>query len=120
MCQKNIAFTTENFFITENLTVHGEDGKKGKKSFLQNANINIARRAMSSAGWESSESPEPADEAKGEKPMLNAGSLALHGGVAHESFTGNSQKALFKKRSQLTNVNTTSFKGLRLFKSFVA
>jgi len=45
-----------------------------------NASINIPRRAMSSAGWESSESPEPADEAGGEKPQLNAVSLILWGG----------------------------------------
>jgi IS605 OrfB family transposase len=42
-----------------------------------NACINIARRVMSSAGWGRSEPPEPADEAGGEKPQLNAGSLAL-------------------------------------------
>jgi len=48
-----------------------------------NASINIARRLMSSAGWGSSEPPEPANEAKGVKPQLNAGSLALQDGVAH-------------------------------------
>jgi len=33
---------------------------------------------MSSAEWRRGEpSPEPANEAKGEKPQLNAGSLAL-------------------------------------------
>jgi IS605 OrfB family transposase len=42
-----------------------------------NACINIARRVMSSAGWGRSEPPEPANEAGGEKPQLNAGSLAL-------------------------------------------
>jgi len=29
------------------------------------------------------EPPEPENEAKGEKPQLNAGSLVLQGGVAH-------------------------------------
>ena len=42
-----------------------------------NACINIARSVMSSAGWGRSEPPEPANEAGGEKPQLNAGSLAL-------------------------------------------
>ncbi|NAY89183.1 MAG: hypothetical protein GU347_00435 [Desulfurococcales archaeon] len=85
------------------------------------SSISIAHALMRGMGWKRGEpSPEPADEAGGAKHQLNAGSLVLHGGVAHESFTGNSQKALFKKRSQLTNVNTTSFKGLRLSKSFVA
>jgi len=32
------------------------------------SSINIARRVMSSAGWGSSEPPEPANEAGGEKP----------------------------------------------------
>jgi transposase len=40
--------------------------RKARKAFLPhrylNASINIARRVMSSAGWGSSESPEPADE----------------------------------------------------------
>jgi IS605 OrfB family transposase len=44
-----------------------------------NACVNIARRVMSSAGWGSCEPPEPADEAGGVKPQLNAGSLALLG-----------------------------------------
>jgi|UniRef100_A0A7J3SKM2 hypothetical protein len=70
-------------------------------------------------GWRRCESPEPADEAGGEKPQLNAGSFVLQGG-GRGQLTKTSQKALFKKRSQLTNVNTTSFKGLRLSKSFVA
>jgi hypothetical protein len=52
-----------------------------------NASINIARRVMSSAGWRSGESPEPANEAGGEKPQLNAGSLVLQDGVAHLSPT---------------------------------
>jgi hypothetical protein len=43
----------------------------------------IARRVMSSAGWGRSEPPEPADEAGGEKPQLNARNLALQGGAAH-------------------------------------
>ncbi|MFP3268899.1 MAG: hypothetical protein RXO29_04850 [Desulfurococcales archaeon] len=51
------------------------------------SSIIIARRVMSSAGWGSSESPEPADEAKGEKHQLNAGSLVLQGGVAHKKET---------------------------------
>ena len=42
-----------------------------------NASINIPRRAMSSSGWGKREPPEPADEAGGEKPRLNAGSLVL-------------------------------------------
>jgi len=49
-----------------------------------NASINIARRVIKGMGWGRGEpSPEPADEAKGEKPMLNAGSLVLQSGVAH-------------------------------------
>ena len=55
--------------------------RKARKAFLPhrdlNASINIARRAMSSSGWRKGESPEPADEAGGEKPQLNAGSLDL-------------------------------------------
>ena len=47
------------------------------------SSINIARRVMSSAGWGEVSPPEPPDEAKGEKPQLNAGSLVLQGGVAH-------------------------------------
>jgi IS605 OrfB family transposase len=42
-----------------------------------NACINIARRLMRSAGWGSCGPPEPADEGKGVKPSLNAGSSAL-------------------------------------------
>jgi IS605 OrfB family transposase len=42
-----------------------------------NACINIARRLMRSAGWGSCEPPEPADEGKGVKPSLNAGSSRL-------------------------------------------
>jgi IS605 OrfB family transposase len=42
-----------------------------------NACINIAHRVMSSMGWGSREPPKPADEGIGEKPTLNAGSLAL-------------------------------------------
>ena len=79
---------------------------------------------MRGMGWKRGEpSPEPADEAGGAKHQLNAGSLALQGegeGGSSRRLHRNSQKALFKKRSQLTNVNTTSFKGLRLSKSFVA
>jgi hypothetical protein len=56
------------------------------------SSINIARRVMSSVGWESSEPPEPENEAKGEKPQLNAGSLILQGGAAHKN------SILFKKR----------------------
>jgi hypothetical protein len=71
------------FFITENLAVNGEDNEENEKSFFPhrdlNANINIARRAMSSAGWGRCESPEPANEAGGAKPRLNAGSLILQG-----------------------------------------
>jgi len=52
-----------------------------------NASINIARRVMSSAGWGSGEPPEPENEAGGEKPPLNAGSLVLQDGVAHLSPT---------------------------------
>jgi len=48
-----------------------------------NASINIPRRAMSSSGWGKREPPEPADEAGGVKSQLNAGSLALQGGIAH-------------------------------------
>jgi hypothetical protein len=49
-------------------------------SAVGSPSINIARRVMSSAGWGSSEPPEPADEAGGEKPRLNAGSLVLQDG----------------------------------------
>ncbi|MCI4396600.1 MAG: hypothetical protein JHC28_03480 [Thermoprotei archaeon] len=35
---------------------------------------------MSSAGWRKGEPPEPANEAGGEKPQLNAGSLVLQDG----------------------------------------
>jgi len=42
-----------------------------------NACINIARRVMRSAGWRSCEPPEPADEGRGVKPQLNAGSSRL-------------------------------------------
>jgi hypothetical protein len=38
---------------------------------------------MSSAEWRRGEPPEPANEAKGEKPQLNAGSLVLQGRAAH-------------------------------------
>jgi IS605 OrfB family transposase len=48
-----------------------------------NACINIAHRVTSPMGWGSREPPEPADEAGGVKPQLNAGSHALQGGVAH-------------------------------------
>jgi hypothetical protein len=52
------------------------------------SSINIARRAMSSAGWGRGEpSPEPADEAGGAKRQLNAGSLVLQDGVAHKKET---------------------------------
>jgi hypothetical protein len=44
------------------------------------SSISIARRVISSAGWRKGEPFEPADEAKGEKPQLNAGSLVLKGG----------------------------------------
>ena len=44
------------------------------------SSIIIARRAMSSAGWRKGEPPEPENEAKGEKPQLNAVSLILQGG----------------------------------------
>ena len=48
----------------------------------------IAHALMSSAGLGSSQpSPEPENEAGGEKPQLNAGSLVLHGGVAHISLS---------------------------------
>jgi len=43
------------------------------------SSINIARRAMSSAGWGRGGPPEPADEAGGSKPQLNAGNLVLQG-----------------------------------------
>jgi hypothetical protein len=41
--------------------------------------INIARRAMSSAGWGRGEPPEPENEAGGVKPQLNTGNLFLQG-----------------------------------------
>jgi len=42
-----------------------------------NASISIPRRVMSSAGWRKGEPPEPENEAGGEKPRLNDGSLVL-------------------------------------------
>jgi hypothetical protein len=61
--------------------------RKARKAFLPhrdlNASINIARRVIKGMGWGRGEPFEPADEAKGEKPMLNAGSLVLQSGVAH-------------------------------------
>ena len=55
--------------------------RKARKAFLPhrdlNASINIAHALMSSARWRRGEPPEPADEAKGEKPQLNGGSLVL-------------------------------------------
>jgi hypothetical protein len=38
---------------------------------------------MSSAGWRKGESLEPANEAGGSKPQLNAGNLVLKDEVAH-------------------------------------
>ena len=70
-------------FITEILAVHGEDCEEGEKAFLPhrylNASINIARMAMSSAGWGRGGPPESANEAGGVKPQLNTGSLVLQG-----------------------------------------
>jgi putative transposase len=48
-----------------------------------NACINIAHALTRGMGWGSCELPEPADEGKGVKPSLNAGSSAFQGGVAH-------------------------------------
>jgi IS605 OrfB family transposase len=42
-----------------------------------NACVNIAHALTRGMGWGSREPPEPADEAGGAKPQLNAGSLAL-------------------------------------------
>ena len=66
-------------FITEDLSLHCEDNEEGEKSFFAEGSpsINIARRVMSSAGWGKGESPEPANEAGGEKPQLNARSLVF-------------------------------------------
>ena len=44
--------------------------------------IIIPPRVMSSAGLGRGEPREPADEAGGEKPQLNAGSLVLQDGAA--------------------------------------
>jgi len=63
-----------------------------------NACVNIARRVTSSMGWGSCEPPEPAYEAGGVKPQLNAGSLAPQGGVAHLT---DSRKVL-RRRADLT------------------
>jgi len=52
---------------------------------LQNASINIAHALMRGMGWGSGEPLEPANEAGGAKPQLNAGSLVLQGGAAHKS-----------------------------------
>ena len=54
--------------------------RKVRKAFLQNANINMARMVIEGAV---SPPPEPANEAGGAKPQLNAGSLVLQDGVAH-------------------------------------
>jgi len=55
--------------------------RKARKAFLPhrylNASINILPRVMRSAGWGEVSPPEPPDEAKGEKPQLNAGSFAF-------------------------------------------
>jgi hypothetical protein len=61
-----------------------------------NACINIARRLMRSAGWGSCEPPEPADEGKGVKPSLNAGSSAFKGGVAHTLNNHDIFRAVFR------------------------
>uniref|UniRef100_A0A7J3SME7 Uncharacterized protein n=1 Tax=Fervidicoccus fontis TaxID=683846 RepID=A0A7J3SME7_9CREN len=45
-----------------------------------NASINIAHALMRGMGRGSSEPPEPANEAGGVKPQLNAGSPILQGG----------------------------------------
>jgi hypothetical protein len=50
------------FFILKIFTFMARMARKVRKAFLQNASINIARRAMSSAGWRKGEPPEPADE----------------------------------------------------------
>ena len=62
--------------------------RKARKAFLPhrdlNASINIAHALMKGMGWgEVAPPPEPANEAGGEKPQLNAGSLVLQDGVAH-------------------------------------
>ncbi|MCI4396989.1 MAG: hypothetical protein JHC28_05465 [Thermoprotei archaeon] len=46
---------------------------------MQNASINIVHALMRGIGWGRGEPPEPANEAKGEKPQLNTGSLVLQG-----------------------------------------
>ena len=48
---------------------------------MQGVNINC--RVMGSTGWRKGEPPEQANEARGVKSQLNAGSLALQGGIAH-------------------------------------
>ena len=48
-----------------------------------NAAINIAHALTRRMGWGSREPPEPADEAGGVKPQLNAGSPRLKPGKAH-------------------------------------
>ena len=67
-----VRFRSKNnqFFITGNLAVHGEDGKEGEKSLFAegSSSINIAHALMSSAGWGRGEPPKQANEAKGEKP----------------------------------------------------
>jgi hypothetical protein len=45
--------------------------------------VNMAHALMRSMGRRRCEPPEPADEAGGEKPQLNARNLALQGGAAH-------------------------------------
>jgi len=50
------------------------------------SSINIAHALMRGMGWRRCEPLEPADEAGGEKPQLNAGSLVLQGEVALTSY----------------------------------
>ena len=54
-----------------------------------NRDLNIARRLMMLCGMGELDF-EPADEAGGVKPSLNAGSFAFKGGVAHLVFLSRS------------------------------
>jgi len=48
----------------------------------------IAHALMRCVGWRRCEPREPENEAEGEKPQLNAGSLVLQDGVAHNGSDG--------------------------------
>jgi hypothetical protein len=92
LCQKNIAFTTENFLITENLAVHGKEGERGFfASQVSKCKYKHSPQGNELCGIGRSEPLEPENEAGGEKPQLNAGSFVLQGG-GRGQLTKTSQK----------------------------